>query len=592
MVKVDLKAIPYCLSDADIAWVEQTIAAMSDEEKVGQLFFENRGLSTDEALKELVEKYHIGGYRYNGIKADVVQHNIRLLQENSKVPLFIACNTEAGGNGSATDGTYIGSGIKIAATGNEKYAYEMARLGNEEAACMGNNMAFAPVCDIIYNWQNTEVISRAFGSDPDRVAAMSKAYMDGVHAVPGYAAVAKHWPGNGQDIRDAHLSSNINECTFDEWMATYGKVYKTLIDGGLDGVMGGHIMLPKYMREFYGTKDEDMLPATLCPELMDGLLRERLGFNGFVVTDATHMVGFENRMTRRDAVAATINAGCDMFLFFNDPDEDFGYMLEAYRSGAISEERMTDALRRILGLKAKMGLNKKPKEELTPPPAALSLVGDAKFTEMAKAIAGDAITLVKYKDPDVLPLTPEKYKKIMIVYIKGADNAMAQLMKFAMGGGAAAKNPAEQLCDKLNERGFEAFVYESPMAKAAKLMQQGKKMDFMDMYRMGKSAVADFKAQQDLVITLFDVANGRPSFGFSKGGGEIPWYVHEVPTIGISVNAPTMLADAPTLRTYINAYDSKPYTLDALLDKLTAGPEAFTGHDPIDSYCGLWDTKL
>ena len=592
MVKVDLKAIPYCLSDADIAWVEQTIAAMSDEEKVGQLFFENRGLSTDEALKELVEKYHIGGYRYNGIKADVVQHNIRLLQENSKVPLFIACNTEAGGNGSATDGTYIGSGIKIAATGNEKYAYEMARLGNEEAACMGNNMAFAPVCDIIYNWQNTEVISRAFGSDPDRVAAMSKAYMDGVHAVPGYAAVAKHWPGNGQDIRDAHLSSNINECTFDEWMATYGKVYKTLIDGGLDGVMGGHIMLPKYMREFYGTKDEDMLPATLCPELMDGLLRERLGFNGFVVTDATHMVGFENRMTRRDAVAATINAGCDMFLFFNDPDEDFGYMLEAYRSGAISEERMTDALRRILGLKAKMGLNKKPKEELTPPPAALSLVGDAKFTEMAKAIAGDAITLVKYKDPDVLPLTPEKYKKIMVVYIKGADNAMAQLMKFAMGGGAAAKNPAEQLCDKLNERGFEAFVYESPMAKAAKLMQQGKKMDFMDMYRMGKSAVADFKAQQDLVITLFDVANGRPSFGFSKGGGEIPWYVHEVPTIGISVNAPTMLADAPTLRTYINAYDSKPYTLDALLDKLTAGPEAFTGHDPIDSYCGLWDTKL
>ena len=507
------------------------------------------------------------------------------------MPLFIACNTEAGGNGSATDGTYIGSGIKIAATGNEKYAYEMARLGNEEAACMGNNMAFAPVCDIIYNWQNTEVISRAFGSDPDRVAAMSKAYMDGVHAVPGYAAVAKHWPGNGQDIRDAHLSSNINECTFDEWMATYGKVYKTLIDGGLDGVMGGHIMLPKYMREFYGTKDEDMLPATLCPELMDGLLRERLGFNGFVVTDATHMVGFENRMTRRDAVAATINAGCDMFLFFNDPDEDFGYMLEAYRSGAISEERMTDALRRILGLKAKMGLNKKPKEELTPPPAALSLVGDAKFTEMAKAIAGDAITLVKYKDPDVLPLTPEKYKKIMIVYIKGADNAMAQLMKFAFGG-EPPKNPAEQLCDKLNERGFEAFVYESPMAKAAKLMQQGKKMDFMDMYRMGKSAVADFKAQQDLVITLFDVANGRPSFGFSKGGGEIPWYVHEVPTIGISVNAPTMLADAPTLRTYINAYDSKPYTLDALLDKLTAGPEAFTGHDPIDSYCGLWDTKL
>ena len=228
------------------------------------------------------------------------------------------------------------------------------------------------MCDIHYNWENTEIVSRAFGNDPDRVAAMSKAYMDGVHAVPGYASVAKHWPGNGQDFRDAHISNNINNFTFEEWMATYGKVYKTLIDGGLDGVMGGHIMMPKYMREFYGTKDEDMMPATLCYELMTDMLRNKLGFNGFVVTDATHMVGFEDRMTRKEAVAATINAGCDMFLFFNDPDEDFGFMLDAYKSGAISEERMTDALRRILGLKAKMGLNKKPKEELTPPTEAMS----------------------------------------------------------------------------------------------------------------------------------------------------------------------------------------------------------------------------
>ena len=170
--------------------------------------------------------------------------------------------------------------------------------------------------------------------------------------------------GNGQDFRDAHLSNNINNCTREEWMATYGKVYKTLIDGGLDGVMGGHIMLPNYMRELYGTKDEDMMPATLCYELMTDLLRNQLGFNGFVVTDATHMVGFEDRMTRREAVAATINAGCDMFLFFNDPDEDFNTMLDAYKSGVISEARMTEALTRILGLKAHLGLNKKARKRL------------------------------------------------------------------------------------------------------------------------------------------------------------------------------------------------------------------------------------
>lgn len=183
------------------------------------------------------------------------------------------------------------------------------------------------------------------------------------------------------------------------------------------------------------------------------------------------------------------------------------------------------------------------------------------------------------------------YKKIMIVYVKGLEGTMAQMMKFAHGAGPQ-KNAAQVLCEMLNDRGFDAFIYESPMQIAARMAKEGKMQNFMDLYRMGKSAIADFKAQQDLVITVYDVATGRPSFGMAKGGGEIPWYVHDMTTIGISVNAPTMLADVPTVRTYINAYDSKPHTMDALVDKLLSGPEAFTGIDPIDSFCGLWDTHL
>ena len=506
--------------------------------------------------------------------------------------MFVACNTEQGGNGSGTDGTYIGSGIKIGATGNAQYAYEMGRMGNEEAAAMGNNIAFAPVADIIYNWENSEVIMRAFGNDVDRVAEMSKAYMDGVHAIPGYASVAKHFPGNGQDFRDAHLSSNTNEFTRDEWMATYGKVYKTLIDGGLDGIMAGHIMLPKYMREVKpGITDDEMLPATLCPEIMTGLLRDELGFNGMVVTDATHMVGMTNRMCHTDMEIAAINAGCDMYLFFNDPDEDFGIMLDAYKTGKISEERMTEALTRILGLKAKLGMHKKAKENLVPTPEELNAtLGKQEYKDMAAAISKDAITLVKYKDADVLPLTPEKYKKIMIVNIKGSDGPMAQLQKFAMGGGVS-KNPADVLCEKLCEKGFDAFVYESPLDKAKKAAAKGEEVT-LDIYHMGKDSVAALKAQQDLIITVYDVANGRPVFGMIKGGAEIPWYVHDVTNIGISVGAPTMLADVPTVRTYINAYDSKPHTMDALVDKLLEGPDAFTGKDPVDSFCGMWDTRI
>ncbi len=584
----DLKAKPYCLSDEDIAWVKNTIAGMTDEEKVGQLFFQLTADITEDYLKELMEKYHLGGCRYNNMPGMAVKMQNATLQKYAKVPVFIACNTETGGNGACSDGTYIASGIKIGATGNLDYAKALGKYSNEEAVAIGCNMAFAPVCDIHYNWENTEIVTRAFGNDHNRVAEMSRAYMEGAHEA-GVACAAKHFPGNGQDFRDAHISNNLNEFGEAKWMETYGHVYKTLIDAGLDAIMGGHIMMREYMREIKpDIKDEELLPATLCPEIMTGLLRDKLGFNGMVVTDASHMVGMTDRMTRKEMLPASINAGCDMFLFFNDPDEDFATMLDAYRSGKISEDRMNEALTRILGLKAHMGLHKK--EMLIDMTAPVALGSDdAKAAEAA--ISRDALTLVKYKDEGVLPVTPEKYKRIMIVHIKGAPGPMDDLVKAVMGAAAAKKTPAEDLRDRLIEKGFDAFIYESPIERMRKQIAAGEKPS-INMYFAGKNAIADFVSGQDLVITLCDVANGRPSFGLSKGGGEIPWYVFELPVVGISVNAPTMLADMPQLRTYINAYDSKPSTMEALVDALIKGKDAFKGQDPIDSFCGLWDSKI
>ncbi|MBQ7895981.1 MAG: beta-hexosaminidase [Oscillospiraceae bacterium] len=585
----DLRAKPYYLSDEDINWVENTIASMSAEEKVGQLFFQLTADIKEEYLKDLMEKYHLGGCRYNNMPAVAVQMQNATLQKYAKVPLFIACNTEAGGNGGCSDGTYIGNGIKIGATGKTEYAHALGKFSNQEAAAMGCNMAFAPVCDIHYNWENTEVVARAFGNDPERVAQMSKAYLEGAHSIEGFACAAKHFPGNGQDFRDAHIANNLNCFGEKQWMETYGHVYKTLIDADLDAIMGGHIMMREYMQEVCpGIKDEDLLPATLCPEIMTGLLRDKLGFNGMVVTDASHMVAMTDRMTRKEMLPAAINAGCDMFLFFNDPEEDFSTMLEAYKSGKISEERMTQALRRIIGLKAHMGLHKK--AELVPAVPASEAMGKEEYKKAADDISRDCLTLVKYKDKDVLPLTPEKYKRIMIVYVKGAAGPMDALVQMAMGGGAK-KNPAEELQERLIAKGFDAFIYESPLEKMKKQIAAGEKPS-LNLYFAGKNAIADFVSQQDLVITLCDVMNGRPSFGMSKGGGEIPWYVFELPVVAISVNAPTMLADIPQVRTYINAYDSKANTLDALVDALVSGPEAFKGSDPIDSFCGLWDAKI
>lgn len=587
---VDLKARPYYLSEEDCQWVKDTIANMSPEEKVGQLFFQLTASHDEEYLKELMEKYHLGGCRYNPAPGKAIQEQNRILQKYAKVPVFIACNTEAGGDGACADGTHIGAGVKIAATDKEEYAFALGKMANEQAAAIGCNMAFAPVADILYNWENTEIVTRAFGGDAERVATMSKAYLNGAHTIPGFACAAKHFPGNGQDFRDAHIANNVNYFDVEKWDETYGHVYRTLIENDLDAIMGGHIMLPSYAKAINPElKDEDMMPATLSPEIMTGLLRDRLGFNGMVVTDASHMVAMTDRMKRSEMLPASINAGCDMFLFFNDPEEDFATMLGAYKTGIISEERMTEALTRILGLKAHLGLNKKSKEELVPQPETVEeVLQREEYKAMQKSISKDCITLVKYKDKDVLPMTPDRYKRIMIVHIKGAENSMSALMKM-LGGGKG--NPAEALKEKLCAKGFDAFIYESPLDVMKKQIEAGEKPD-LNIYFAGKNAIADFVSDMDLVITLCDVPNGRPSFGMSKGGGEIPWYVFEVPVVVVGCGQPTMLADIPQARTYINTYDSKDTTLDALVEDLMNGEEAFKGTDPIDSFCGLFDARL
>lgn len=593
---VDMKAKPFFLNDEDCKWVEDTIAGMSIEEKIGQLFF-NMGSSRDEEyLKMTVNQYHIGGIRYNPGTAKDVREQNRILQENSKIPLIIACNTENGGNGACVDGTPIGGQTKIGATRDAKYAYELGRMSNKEAASIGCNLSFAPVSDIMYNWENPVIGLRTYGNDKDRVCEMTKAYMEGAHTNPGFCCAAKHFPGDGLDFRDQHVANSINDFSCEEWDETFGKVYQNLIDNGLEAIMAGHIMQPAYTRYFNPQiKDEDIQPATLSPELIEGLLRKKMGFNGMVLTDASHMVGLTCRMKRSEVLPRSIAAGIDMFLFFNEMDEDFASMMKGYEDGIITPERLSDALHRILALKAHMGLHKKAKTQLVPPVSVMEeVVGCEEHKNMAKEISNKAITLVKYKDEDVLPINPKRYKRIMIVSVSGLSAGGMGAMRKAMGG--SKKSAAERLRDKLIEKGFDAFIYESPMAALEKRAAAGEKVD-MNLYFAGKTEIKEFVGNQDLIITLVDIAGGfqpvaRPGFGMSKGGGEIPWYVHELPVVVLGTGQPFVLADIPQARTYINAYDSEDQTFDALIEKLMTGKEAFLGEDPVDSFCGMWDTHL
>jgi len=425
---------------------------------------------------------------------------------------------------------------------------------------------------------------------------MTKAYMDGAHENPGFCCAAKHFPGDGLDFRDQHVANSVNDMSCEEWDKTFGRVYQNLIDNGLEAIMAGHIMQPAYTRYFNpDIKDEDIQPATLSPELIEGLLRKKLGFNGMVLTDASHMVGLTCRMKRSDMLPHTIAAGVDMFLFFNEMDEDFASMMAGYENGVITEERLSDALHRILALKAHMGLHKKAKTELVPPVEVMEKTLRApEHLAVAKEISDKGITLVKYKDEDVLPMIPERYKRIMIVSVGGLSAGGIGAAMGKMRGGK--KKPAENLRDKLIAKGFDAFIYESPIDKMMREAQESGKKPDINMYFAGKTEIKEFVEAQDLIITLVDIAGGfqpvaRPGFGMTKGGGEIPWYVHELPVVVIGCGHPFVLADIPQARTYINTYDSDDQTFDALVEKLMGGKEEFKGQDPVDAFCGMWDTR-
>lgn len=584
---VDLKAKPYYLDQEAIKWVEDTISSMTLEEKICQLFV-NMGSSREEDyLKNVVTKYKFGAVRYNpGTAAEVHEQN-RILQENSKIPLLIAANTEAGGNGACTDGTEVGLEVKIGATNDPKYAYEMGRVSGIEAAAVGCNWSFAPIVDINRNWRNPIISSRTFGEDADKVLACSKEYMRGFMQSNMVCAM-KHFPGDGIDERDQHLSNSVNSLSCEEWDQTFGKVYSGMIEAGIHSVMAGHIMMPAYQKYFNpNMKDEDTMPATLCKELITDLLKGKLGFNGLVVTDASHMVGLTAMMKRRNMVPTTIAAGCDLFLFYNDPEEDLEYMMEGYQKGIITEERLQDALMRILGIKAYLGLHKKNKKEIVPSKEGLSVIGSEEFKNIAKEVSDKAITLVKNKE-NLFPISPKKYRRILLVphetknpmpFHKADDNK---------------KSSCEYLKDKLEAEGFEVEIYESVMDKISKMPPEEASKTLTNMYA-AKAPIASLTDKYDLIIQVAFVMNmfgtvQRIGWKMSKGTPDIPWYVHEVPTIFISLSCPFHLADVPQVKTYINTYDKNEHTLDALVEKIL-GRSEFMGVDPVDSFCGIADTR-
>ena len=554
---MDLKTKPFCLNDAEIEWVENTLKQMTLEEKIGALFCPI-GYSTDTEYLDMMLGFHIGGLFFRDGVGEEMRKTFEYAQSHSRIPLLIPSNLEAGGDGAATDGTPYGKQMACAAAGDKKYAYRLGKIACTEAAALGINWAFAPVVDIDRNYHNPITNIRTYGDNPETVCTYAKEYMRAAKEC-NVAVSIKHFPGDGIDERDQHLLTSVNSLSMEEWDQTYGKVYRKLIEDGALTVMAGHIAMPAYQEYYNPQVKGNIIPASLSGELLNNLLRDKLGFNGLVITDATPMVGFTSAMAREKSVPLAIESGCDMFLFNKDLAEDYQFMMDGYKNGILSEKRLLDANRRILALKAALKLHeKKAAGTLVPSEDSLLVLKSKQHIEWAKELADKSITLVK-DTQKLLPISADRYPKVLLEI---------------MGGFPSNERVLKQVKEELEKKKFQVFVYER------------------ENFEVGVDNVKSFKEKYDLVIYIGNVENASNQttnrlnwYTFWGQGNNVPWFANEIPVMFISVANPYHLLDVPMIKTYINCYSNNEYVIESVVEKITGNSE-FQGKNPVDPFCG------
>ncbi|AMC94495.1 beta-hexosaminidase [Erysipelothrix larvae] len=559
---MNLKMEPFNLTNKEVEWVENTLNKMTLEEKIGQLFCPI-GYSTNPEYLNSLLNFHIGGLFFRDGVGEEMYNTFSFVQKHSKIPLLIPSNIEAGGDGAAIDGTPFGKQMACAAAGDKKYAYRLGQVSSIEAASLGINWAFAPVVDIDFEFRNPITNVRTYGNDPKVVLDYAKEYMRAAHENNVEVSV-KHFPGDGIDERDQHLLTSVNHLSIQEWDNTFGIVYEGMIKSGAKTIMAGHIALPAYQTYFNKEDKDKIIPASLSKELLNNLLRDKLKFNGLIISDATPMVGFASAMPRNISVPTAIENGCDMFLFNKDLEEDYKFMLSGYKNGLLSEERLLAANRRILALKASMKLNEKQTNgTLIPPIEGLNVLKCKKHIEWAIQLADQSITLVK-DTQNLLPINSDRYKNVLLEVIGDFDSNERVIKKTKL---------------ELEKSGFNVILYEK------------------ENFNNGVDNVRDLKEKYDLVIYMGNVENASNKttnrinwYTFWGQGNNIPWFAGEIPVIFISLANPYHLFDVPMIKTYINAYSNNDYVIEMVVKKVL-GDSDFKGNNPIDPFCGRKELK-
>jgi beta-N-acetylhexosaminidase len=541
---------------ADKSWVENTLASMTRDEKIGQLiipatvgmFLSQNSEAFLQARRDITE-FHVGGYHMLG-EVNILHEPagvallINHLQELSKVPLWITADFEGGVGLRYIGATRLPRAMAMGATANPDMAYQAGRITAEEARALGVQVNFYPVVDVNNNARNPIINIRSFGGDPLLVARMARAYIRGSQE-HGVMATAKHFPGHGDTSTDSHLELPIIDVDRARLNAIELPPFQAAIDEGVGGVMSAHIALPRI--------ETGNLPATLSPMMLGGVLRGELKFGGVIFTDAMNMRGIAAHYPEGEAAVRAVKAGADIVLYPPSVEQAFVALKRAVESGEIKQARIDESVRRILTAKAKLGLDR---ERIVDIGKLDKTLGASENQRTAQQIIESAITLVRDKR-GVLPLRLAPAHKVL--FITMVDN----------GEGWRDGVPGRAFFAELLKRHPNSIdVYVTDRSSPAELELIKKLAAFSDTVIVnGFIRVSSFKGSIDM------------------SEGEINLLKHlstiEKPFAFVLYGSPYLLSFVPELPTYVLAYEYYPAAEEAAL-KAVLGEIEFRGKLPVE----------
>jgi beta-glucosidase-like glycosyl hydrolase len=361
-------------------------------------------------LKKLCYEEKIGGFIFfKGSESDYAMLSNKL-QSFSETPLLISADFERGSKMRVTDGNLYPNNMAIGACGNEKLAYEMGIQIAKETRMLGVHQNYAPVCDVNNNPNNPIINVRSFGEDPSLVSRMSEAMIKGMQD-GGILATAKHFPGHGDTEVDSHKDLPVLNFDMQRLNSIELVPFKNAIEKGVMSVMIAHLSFPEL-------EPSPNIPSSLSNNIVQGLLIDKLGFNGLVVTDALNMQGITKYFSTSEVAVMCVEAGIDLILMPMDERKTIDAIVNAVNSGRISEERLNRSVEKILKAKQWLGLFE---NKLVNDADVYKTIDYDEARRISMEIAKESITLVK-DDNNFLPVKDASKKSLIISLSDGNDN--------------------------------------------------------------------------------------------------------------------------------------------------------------------------